>query len=116
MSKPLTGKKLLQQIQELSGASRKEKAKVCGYVSYTEDGQERVNLIQFYNAILAAEGLKLDASEVGKQGRDLSYRTSVHKNGTLVIGAGYTQKLGLNPGDEFELKLGNKHIQLQKVA
>jgi bifunctional DNA-binding transcriptional regulator/antitoxin component of YhaV-PrlF toxin-antitoxin module len=36
----------------------------------------------------------------------------VHKNGQIVIGAAYTQAMGLQPGDEFEIKLGYKHIHL----
>jgi bifunctional DNA-binding transcriptional regulator/antitoxin component of YhaV-PrlF toxin-antitoxin module len=40
---------------------------------------------------------------------------SVHKNGQIVIGATYTQSMGLNSGDEFEIKLGYKHIHLIQV-
>ena len=40
---------------------------------------------------------------------------SVHKNGQIVIGATYTQAMGLKPGDEFEIKLGYKHIHLKQL-
>ena len=33
-------------------------------------------------------------------------------NGNLMVGKAYTAKLGLEPGDEFEIKLGRKQIQL----
>jgi len=36
----------------------------------------------------------------------------VHKNGQIVIGSTYTDEMGLKPGDEFEIKLGYKHIHL----
>jgi bifunctional DNA-binding transcriptional regulator/antitoxin component of YhaV-PrlF toxin-antitoxin module len=36
----------------------------------------------------------------------------VHFNGNLMIGKAYTDQLGLKPGDEFEIKLGRKQIQL----
>jgi hypothetical protein len=32
-----------------------------------------------------------------------------------VIGSTYTQKMGLKPGDEFEIKLGYKHIHLIQI-
>jgi hypothetical protein len=32
-----------------------------------------------------------------------------------VIGKAYTEMMGLKPGDEFEIKLGYKHIKLVLV-
>ncbi|NES25896.1 MAG: AbrB family transcriptional regulator, partial [Symploca sp. SIO3E6] len=49
------------------------------------------------------------------RGREPTFRVSVHKNGQIVIGATYTQTMGLRPGDEFEIKLGYKHIHLKQV-
>jgi bifunctional DNA-binding transcriptional regulator/antitoxin component of YhaV-PrlF toxin-antitoxin module len=49
------------------------------------------------------------------RGREASYRVSVHKNGQMVIGASYTQEMGLQVGDEFEIKLGYKHIHLKQI-
>jgi AbrB family looped-hinge helix DNA binding protein len=40
----------------------------------------------------------------------------VHKNGQIVIGSTYTEEMGLKPGDEFEIKLGYKHIHLIQVS
>ena len=33
-------------------------------------------------------------------------------NGNLLVGKAYTALLGLEPGDEFEIKLGRKQIKL----
>jgi hypothetical protein len=33
-------------------------------------------------------------------------------NGNLLVGKAYTALLDLKPGDEFEIKLGRKQIQL----
>ena len=33
-------------------------------------------------------------------------------NGNLLVGKAYTAQLGLQPGDEFEIKLGRKQIKL----
>lgn len=108
--KRLTGKGLQKKVVELTGLSKKEIAKECGYVN--ENG--RVLLEQFYSALLQANGVELDpkGSATTGRGRDRTYRATVHKNGTIVIGKSYTEEMGLEPGDEFEIKLGYKHIHL----
>lgn len=113
---PLTGKQLLQKVKELSHLPRRETAKQCGYYTVTKNNQVRVNLTEFYDAILAARGVPLspDGTKDGR-GREPTYRVSVHKNGQIVIGATYTQAMGLKPGDEFQIKLGYKHIHLFQV-
>jgi hypothetical protein len=109
---PVTGKALLQKIKG-SNSPKRELAKQCGYYTVSKDGQTRVNLADFYDAVLAAKGIALEPeSEKGGRGREATYRASVHKNGSIVIGANYTQEMGLKPGDEFEIKLGYKHIRL----
>jgi AbrB family looped-hinge helix DNA binding protein len=110
---PLTGKALLQKVKELSNLPRRETAKRCGYYTVTKNNQTRVNLTEFYDALLMARGVPLnpEGSKDGR-GREPTYRVTVHKNGQIVIGAAYTQAMGLKPGDEFEIKLGYKHIHL----
>ena len=112
-SAPLTGKALLQKVKELSHLSRREVARHCGYYSTTKNNQTRVNLTEFYNALLEARGVSLnpEGTKDGR-GREPTYRVSVHKNGQIVIGSTYTQEMNLKPGDEFEIKLGYKHIHL----
>ncbi|MBD2020590.1 AbrB family transcriptional regulator [Leptolyngbya sp. FACHB-36] len=110
---PLTGKALLQKVKELSHLPRRETAKQCGYYTVTKNNQTRVNLTDFYDAVLAARGIPLNPEgPKDGRGREPTYRVSVHKNGQIVIGAAYTQAMGLKPGDEFEIKLGYKHIHL----
>lgn len=114
---PLTGKALLQKVKELSHLPRRETAKRCGYYTVTKNNQTRVNLTDFYDALLVAKGLPLDPeSSKDGRGREPTYRVSVHKNGQIVIGAAYTQAMGLKPGDEFEIKLGYKHIRLVQLG
>ena len=109
----LTGKALLQRVKELAHLSKREKARECGYYTVTKDGQIRVDVTGFYDALLEARGIMLDPDK-GKdgRGREPTYRVSVHKNGQIVIGSTYTQEMGLKSGDEFEIKLGYKHIHL----
>lgn len=113
---PLTGKALLQKVKELSHLPRRETAKKCGYYTTSKDNQTRVNLTDFYDAVLAAKGVPLDPEGAKDgRGREPTYRVSVHKNGQIVIGSTYTQAMGLKEGDKFEIKLGYKHIHLKQI-
>jgi hypothetical protein len=47
----------------------------------------------------------------GRPGRQLSDATKVQFNGNLLVGTATTAQLGLEPGDEFEIKLGRKQIK-----
>jgi AbrB family looped-hinge helix DNA binding protein len=115
-STPLTGKALLQKVKELAHLPRRETAKRCGYYSQSKDGQVRVNLTDFYDAVLGAKGVPLDPDGAKDgRGREPTFRVSVHKNGQIVIGSTYTEQMNLQPGDEFEIKLGYKHIHLKQV-
>ena len=116
LTTPLTGKALLQKVKELSNLPRRETAKRCGYYTKNKSGQVRVNLTDFYDAVLAAKGVPLEPGGAKDgRGREATYRVSVHQNGQIVIGSTYTSKMGLKPGDEFEIKLGYKHIHLKQV-
>jgi len=113
LNAPLTGKALLQKVKELGDLTPREKARRCGYETVAKNGQSRVNLSSFYEALLAARGISLGKEgDKDGRGREPTYRVSVHKNGQIVIGSTYTEKMGLQPGDEFEIKLGYKHIHL----
>lgn len=115
MTAPLSGKALLQKVKSSGDLPRRELAKLCGYYSTNKSGEVRINLAEFYDAVLAAKGIELEKSKADGRGREASYRATVHKNGSIVIGANYTQEMGLKPGDEFEIKLGYKHIRLIQV-
>ena len=109
---PLVGKELLKKLKDLSHLSKREKAKECGYIV-----GERINQSGFMTAILEAKGISLDCDANGDgRGREASYRVKVHKNGQMVIGSTYTEKMGLQTGDEFEVKLGYKHIHLTQIT
>ena len=65
MIAPLRGKPLLQKVKELSDMSRREVARECGYYTETRKGETRINLAEFYEALLEARGINLD-SESGQ--------------------------------------------------
>lgn len=116
VTNPLEGKALLQKVKELSDVPRRQRAKECGYYTQNKSGKVRVNLTAFYDAVLAAKGVPLDPERTKDgRGREATFRVSVHRNGQIVIGSSYTEKMGLKPGDEFEIKLGYKHIHLRQL-
>jgi hypothetical protein len=116
-TEPLIGKALLKKVKELEHLSKEDKAKACGYYNLTKSGVERVNMMKFMNALLDAEGIQLDGAQSsnGRGGRSASYRITVQSNGNLLIGSAYTKQMGLQPGDEFEISLGRKHIRLKQI-
>jgi hypothetical protein len=111
----LTGSDLLSRVKELGDVSKSALVRGCGYVSSKKDGSERLNFTAFYEALLEAKGVSLGdggGCGSGKGGRKLSYIATVQGNGNLLVGKAYTALLDLNPGDEFEIKLGRKQIRL----
>ena len=110
----LTGTDLLAKVKELGDVSKSDLVKECGYVSSKKDGGERLNFTAFYEALLDAKGVNLsgNGAAIGKGGRKLSYVAKVQGNGNLLIGKAYTAMLNLEPGDEFDIKLGKKAIRL----
>jgi hypothetical protein len=115
---PLTGKALQAKIKELASLSKSETAKGCGYYSVAKNGTVKVNLKQFYDAVLQSKGININIDKKPKadgRGREASYRATVNGNGQILIGAVYTKALNLVPGDEFEIKMGYKHINLKAI-
>jgi hypothetical protein len=112
----ITGPDLLAKVKELGDVSKSELVRECGYVSTKKDGGERLNFTAFYEALLGAKGVNLGTDSsgrgTGKGGRSLSYVATVQGNGNLLVGKAYTAVLDLLPGDEFEIKIGRKQIQL----
>ncbi len=115
---PLIGKELIKRVKELGKLSKGQKAKACGYYTKTKNGVERVNMMRFLNALVDAEGIQLDSlpstSKYGGRSAN-SRRISVNSNGNLLISSAYTKQMALQPGDEFEIILGQKHIYLKKL-
>ena len=115
----LTGAELLARVKELGDCAKTDLAKGCGYVVTKKDGSEQVKFTQFYEALLEAKGLTFTTKGVGgigKGGRKLSYKAVVQGNGNLLVGKAYTAMLELEPGAEFEIKLGRKQIRLIPVG
>ena len=79
----------------------------------TRTGREQVLVKQFYNSLLAAQGMPIP---VGKTpGKSAQYATSVHRSGVILLGKTYSEKFGLKPGDELEIVLDEDCIKLVPV-
>ena len=114
----LVGAELLAKVKALGDVSKSELVRSCGYVSTKKDGTERLNFTAFYEALLNAKGMNLGGGSAGgaRRGRKLSGKTKVLFNGNLLIGKAYTSQMGLQAGDEFEIKLGRNSITLQPTG
>jgi hypothetical protein len=112
MSKKLTGDDLLKELEILKtqGLSMRTIAKHCGYTSV----HGRTQYSQFLEAIAIAKGV-LDKLPDGR-GNKANYQTTVHANGTVVIGGFYIKEIGFKAGDRLEIKLGYKHIKLVRIS
>ena len=113
----LVGKDLLERSKLLCNKSEEEIARACGYVGPSG----RVLRKSFYKAYIEAKYGKSSRKIVSKRsinrssrGRQAEFKTKVHGNGNLLIGHSYTKKLGLIPGQEFQIhiKKESKTIQL----
>lgn len=102
MNTPLTGNALIEYVEKNSSRlGKRDLAKGAGY-----SAGNRVNLTKFYTAVLAAKGLAIDGkSEVRGSGRVMANVTSVHQNGQIVVGAGYTEQLNLPAGTVLKINL-----------
>lgn len=114
VSAPLTGPELLAKVKSMGDASKTDLVRACGYVSTKKNGTERLNFTAFYGALLDAKGLDVGSSKPSGK-RKLSFNATVQGNGNLMVGKAYTALLDLRPGDEFEIKLGRRNIQLIPV-
>ena len=115
----LAGPDLLAKLKDMGDVSRSDLVRATGYFSTKSDGSERLNFTAFYEALLEAKGVSLGESSsrgTKRPGRHLSYGTKVQFNGNLMVGRAYTVQLGLQPGDQFEIKIGKKQIRLVPVG
>lgn len=106
----LTGKELVTKLSTIKGLNRRDQAKQCGYVSVNGKAQYS----QFLEAIAIARGV-LDKLPDGR-GKKPNYVTTVHANGSVVIGDSYIKEMGFEAGDRLEIKLGYKHIKLVRIS
>lgn len=115
----LVGDELLTFVKKNSSMSKTELAEATGYTSVTKEGKTRSNFAAMQEALINATGIILGgggSNRVGPGGRKLSYVAKVQGNKNLLVGHAYTSQLGLQPGDEFTIKLTPSGIRLTPVG
>jgi hypothetical protein len=115
----LKGSELLAKVAELSGQSKTDIARACGYVATKKDGSERVLFSAYYEAIIEAKGVDLGTpapKAKASRGKAPSYKAKIAKTGTLPVGGAYTSQAGWNPGDEVIIDVNGDTITLKRTA
>lgn len=106
----LTGKELLAYAEEHEELNQTQLARGAGYVRTTKSGKEQVLVKAFYQALLQAKGLNV---RVGKApGKSARFSTTVHRSGVILVGRIYSERFGLEPGNELDIVLEDDCIKL----
>jgi bifunctional DNA-binding transcriptional regulator/antitoxin component of YhaV-PrlF toxin-antitoxin module len=106
----LVGSALIDFVRENEALNQMELAHGAGYVRTTRTDREQVLVKQFYNALLAAQGMPIS---VGKTpGKSAQFETTVHKSGVILLGKTYSEKFGLKPGDALQICIEDEAIRL----
>jgi len=106
----LTGQELLSFVKANDDMARTELAREAGYVKMTAKGNERLLITQFHSALLEAKGVKLKTPK--KTGKPAQFVTTVHRNGSILLGKTYSAEFGLAPGDELSIAIEEDSIRL----
>jgi len=106
----LTGQELLSFVKANADMDQSELAREAGYVKTTEKGTERLLINKLHEALLEAKGVKLKTSK--KPGKTAQFTTTVHRTGVILVGKTYSEKFGVEPGDELRIVIEDGSIRL----
>ena len=115
----LTGDALMEVYKSNKKATATELCRLTGYYSVNKNDKVVHNIAGMQKALLIAMGVNIGSdsgSKVGPGGRKLSYIAKVQGNNNLLVGNAYTKLLGLEPGDEFQIKISKNSIRLIPVG
>lgn len=110
----LTGQELLSFVKANADMDQNELAREAGYVKTTDKGTERLLINKLHEALLEAKGVKLKTSK--KPGKAAQYVTTVHRTGVILVGKTYSEKFGVEPGDELKILIEDDSIRLVPQA
>jgi hypothetical protein len=102
-----TGDELLALVKELKDSPTAAIIRAAGYVRPAPNGKTRLQRMAFYRALTMAKGLFTPRRPVGRQ---LTYEGTVITTGAIQIGARYAEKIGLRPGDSFQIEVKRSGI------
>lgn len=106
----LTGQELLSFVKANDDMDQAELAREACYVKVSDKGNERLLITQFHSALLEAKGVKLKAGK--KPGKTAKFMTTVHRNGVILVGRTYSEKFGVEAGDELQIVIEEDSIRL----
>ena len=110
----LTGADLLKVVVEHSEAPRDELLALCGYFTTKEDGKRSYRYTEFYQALIAAQGINLKPPSKGG-GRSLPFKVTCQKNNQVLLGSAYLRNGGYKVGDKFKVEVLQGSIKLTPV-
>lgn len=105
----LIGTELIERVRSMKGATSKEKAAACGYVTKTG----RLSMSSFYKAIAEADG-HVAPEEHEDRRKLLNYQVKVLTTGSVLVGPRYLERIGLAPGDRVVFEIRDEEIVLKK--
>ena len=106
----LTGQELLSFVKANPEMDQAQIARGAGYVRTTDKGVERLLTTKLHHALLEAQGVKLTTAR--KPGKSAQFVTTVHRTGVILIGRTYSEKFGVEPGDELQIVIEDDSIRL----
>jgi hypothetical protein len=111
----LTGEELIAFVEANPGVSETDLALAAGYVRTTTTGKLQVLKKAFIAAVLATKGLKVGADPKRDRGKSASYKTSVHRNGIMLLGRTYGQVAGFEPGDRLAITVSSGEVRVNRL-
>lgn len=112
----LTGSDLLEFVKANPDLPKDQLMAQTGYSYQREDGKTSYKTSDFMNSLLAAQGIILTPPKTSRgAGRQLSYKTKCMPNGNVTVGSAYFNKAGAEPGDAFDIIIGEKQIILKPI-
>jgi hypothetical protein len=103
----LTGPELLSKVRQLNGTakSKSDYIRATGYIVHREGRNACLLRTAFYEALLQASGVTFGRrSTTWQKLPQLSFRTVVLPNGSLIVGKEYLSRIGLKPGDRVQVR------------
>lgn len=106
----LTGAELLSYTEKHSDLTQKQLALGAGYTRVTKNGRDQVLVKKFTDALLRAKGIIMRTGEA--PGKIARFVTTVHKSGAVLVGKVYSERFGLEPGNQLDIILEDECIRL----
>ena len=106
----LQGSELVDFVRQNEGLTQAELAEQAGYIREVEGSKPQILVKRFMDELLAARGVSIAPPK--RRGKRANFKTTVHSSGIILLGATYSAKWGLEPGDELDICMDDDGIRL----